>query len=782
MKKLLSILSIAFFLTGCGSGAVTSLVGGSISAPGGSFAFNPPGKIEQFFASLIGSPAVAKIDGLASVGSGVTVNLIEIDADGNQVGDVIATATTDSAGTYSLSVPTSYSAAAKYAIVGTGTSDTIKSMWEGSTVDVDPGSYATMEALLDAATDLSTLDTKEIISARELIEDFTENLSTSESSNVTNYTASLKAALQNDSEAAKMLSNKTAAGEVCGTVTNVSDNPVDNIRIFARDFSDFSKMAKTKTAADGSYCFNAPVGQELMVGAINRTTTSYAASEFYTTASPAGAFCSDSSYTDETACTDNSETWTTKCHLVHCADKLTVTTDTTANFKLVQGGRITGTITGDGNALKKVKVLFRNALTKKPAGATKTNKDGVYTMNLALEDDSYIVYFKNSTKKAFGSTAFTTNTTYYDSGQAVDRNFAEKLTLTAGSTLTADAVLLAGGTLTGTITDNNGDPVEFAKLRIDQIKDKDNIVVDLQADRFHTNKLGVYRVQLPYGTYTISARGEFKDGVSNAGYTLDSSNLEHTIDFTHQTSAITFKLTDSSNPAIAIGSVTAKLRNVGNGKTTGNPTVSDGTTTLYVPHVPPNNDYYFSVTVNNGTNNASCNWNGTSCDKATPQNQSNAVTISADDAATFENIILPPGFPISGTVRDTNGSLLPNVKVQARVEVNGNWKAYATTKTGGNGQYYTLTIPAEQAYQIWGYVNPNFKAKYKGTGGTAGCTIITPSSVNFNEGYCSVNTYMDKTTCEANSDTWTSRSADYTIGGTPDGDNGGSNTNNICPW
>ena len=114
--------------------------------------------------------------------------------------------------------------------------------------------------------------------------------------------------------------------------------------------------------------------------------------------------------------------------------------------------------------------------------------------------------------------------------------------------------------------------------------------------------------------------------------------------------------------------------------------------------------------------------------------------------------------------------------------MNGNWKAYATTKTGGNGQYYTLTIPAEQAYQIWGYVNPNFKAKYKGTGGTAGCTIITPSSVNFNEGYCSVNTYMDKTTCEANSDTWTSRSADYTIGGTPDGDNGGSNTNNICPW
>ena len=724
MKKLLSILSIAFFLTGCGSGVSTSAVSGSISVPGGSFAFNPPGKIEQFFASLIGSPAVAKIDGLAGVGPGVTVNLIEIDADGNQVGDVIATATTNSAGTYSLSVPTSYSAAAKYAIVGTGTSDTIKSMWEGSTVDVDPGSYATMEALLDAATDLSTLDIKEIISARGLIEDFTENLDANETNNVTNYTANLKAALQNDSEAAKMLSNKTAAGEVCGTVTNASGNPIDNIKIFARDFNDFSKMAKTKTAADGSYCFNAPVGQELMVGAINRTTTSDAASEFYTTASPANGSGN-------------------KCHLVHCADKLPVTTDTTANFKLIQGGRITGTITGDGNALKKVKVLFRNALTRKPAGATKTNKDGVYTMNLAPGE--YIAYFKNSTKKAFGSSAYTTNTSHKSSGKSVDRNFSTSITLGPGDEETADGVLVAGGTLTGKITDNNDDPVEFAKLRIDQIKDKDGNIVDLSADRFHTNKRGIYRVQLPFGTYTISARGEFKDGTGGAGYTLDSNNLTHTIDFDHDTNAIDFKLTDSGTCSVGtytdqsacevasetwtvagIGSITAKLRNVDNGKTTGSPTKSDGEITLYVP----DGNYYFSVTVNNGTNTASCNWNDGSsiCDITKPQSRSDefAIPLSNPDKFTTNNT-MPTGFPISGTVIGSDGLVVGDAKVQVRLKIDTKWQAQATTRTGGNGGY-TLSI-GSQMYSVRTELSDGTATEYRGSG-ESGCAITAAQTIN----------------------------------------------------
>ena len=332
---------------------------------------------------------------------------------------------------------------------------------------------------------------------------------------------------------------------------------------------------------------------------------------------------------------------------------------------------------------------------------------------------------KTVPKKAFGSTAYTTNATYYDSGQAVDRNFAEKLTLTAGSTLTADAALLTGGTLTGTITDNNGDPVEFAKLRIDQIKDKDGTTVDLQADRFHTNKLGVYRVQLPFGTYTISARGEFKDGVSNAGYTLDSDNLSHTIDFDHQTSAITVKLT---NGADGIGSITAKLKNTVNGKITGNPTMSDGTTTLYVP----DGSYTFSVTVNNGTSTASCNWDGVSaCDATSHKDQAaDAVTISGNDLTTFSNVSMSTGIVISGIIKDASDAPAIDARVLPMIRVGGSWDPLTTARTGSDGEY-TLSLPPGVAYRLFSKNSNDKKVMYYGSGNTAGCTLTQDTTVNF---------------------------------------------------
>jgi hypothetical protein len=282
--------------------------------------------------------------------------------------------------------------------------------------------------------------------------------------------------------------------------------------------------------------------------------------------------------------------------------------------------------------------------------------------------------------------------------------------------------LLTGGTLTGTITDNNGDPIEFAKLRIDQIKDKDNVVVDLQADRFHTNKLGVYRAQLPFGTYTISARGEFKDGVSNAGYTLDSNNLSHTIDFDHQTSAITVKLTDGTD---GIGSITAKLKNTVNGKITGNPTMSDGTTTLYVP----DGSYTFSVTVNNGTSTASCNWDGISaCDATSHKGQAaDAVTISGNDLTTFSNVSMSTGIVISGTVKDINDNPAIDARVLPLIKIGGVWDSLTTARTGSDGKY-TLSIPSDIKYRLFSKNSNGKKVKYLGSGG---CLLSQDTTVNF---------------------------------------------------
>ena len=742
MKKLLSILSIAFFLTGCGgSTTLTNPVSVSISAIGGLFAFNPASKIERFFASLIGSPAVAKIDGLSGVGAGVTVNLIEIDASGAQVGSVIATATTNSSGNATLDIPVAYQAGAKYAIVGTGTADTLKSMWEGSSVAVDPGSHATMNALVDSTNDLSTLNIEEVLSARGLIEDFNENLSSTEKATTSAYVDSLKAALQNDFESNNMLNNKSAGGEVCGTVIDYNASPVENLRIFARDFSDFAKIAKTKTAADGSYCFNAPVGQELLVGVMNRTTTNDSASEFYTSASP----------------TNGSGT---KCHLVHCGDKLTVAASTIADFKLIQGGRITGTVQGhDGILLKKVKVRFRNALTRKPTGAAKTNTTGKYTMNLA--PGNYSAYFLNHTKKPYASTSYTANATYNSNGSALDRNFADTITVTAGSSSTADGTLPAGGTLTGLVTDNNGNLVQFAKLRIDQIKDKDGNTVDLSADRFHSNKQGRYRAQLPYGTYTFIARGKLYEGVSGAGYAISSGTSSQTVNIDHSTNVVSIAITDGTDP---LGSVTAKLKSTTKGDSgirmhTGNPTVSDGTTTIYVP----NGDYYFGVTVNNGSAYSSCNWSGSACNQLTEWD-GNTISINSDDATTFASVSLPVGFAISGTILGTDGKPAANAKFTSRIKIGSDWDFLAATRTGSDGKY-TLSI-GDQTYSISAELHDNTKTEYRGLLG-AGCALSAAQTINFDLSNLTTSNRITAYDC-----TMTAPTLAHTISGTVTGADG----------
>jgi hypothetical protein len=48
------------------------------------------------------------------------------------------------------------------------------------------------------------------------------------------------------------------------------DNPLADINIVARDFGNWVTRAKTKTATDGTYCLNLPVG-EYILGSINRT-------------------------------------------------------------------------------------------------------------------------------------------------------------------------------------------------------------------------------------------------------------------------------------------------------------------------------------------------------------------------------------------------------------------------------------------------------------------------------------------------------------------------------
>ena len=101
-----SALLIAMFsmLTACGgsgggdggAGNTSVNVAGTVSAPGGAVAFNKPSLMNRMFASIIGGNAHAGFSGVVNVGAGVTVQLIEVDSSGTQVGNVLAEAATES--------------------------------------------------------------------------------------------------------------------------------------------------------------------------------------------------------------------------------------------------------------------------------------------------------------------------------------------------------------------------------------------------------------------------------------------------------------------------------------------------------------------------------------------------------------------------------------------------------------------------------------------------------------------------------------------------------------
>ena len=161
---------LAIGLSGCGSSDsettpppedTTVNVSGSVSAPGGLIAFNNSNALERFFGSIFGTSAVAAIEGVAPVGAGVTVNLIEVDANGTQVGAVIATATTDAMGAYSIAAPEGFVPGSQYIVRAEGTSGSIDARVTSLTPDVDPLSDASSTIISDQSMDLTKLSTTE---------------------------------------------------------------------------------------------------------------------------------------------------------------------------------------------------------------------------------------------------------------------------------------------------------------------------------------------------------------------------------------------------------------------------------------------------------------------------------------------------------------------------------------------------------------------------------------------------------------------------------------------
>ena len=171
------------------------------------------------------------------------------------------------------------------------------------------------------------------------------------------------------------------------------------------------------------------------------------------------------------------------------ADPITLGGDATftANVELADGGVITGTVLDDqDNPVEAVTVRATGAESEK----TLTAADGTYRL-VGLEKGGYRVRFKPQGNLAVQ---------WYDGADS--ETDATELAVSAGQTLPdIDAHLRQARTITGTVTDPQGQPVE--DVRVEVYKDGTFYYVD----RAWTDATGTFATSdLPTGTYRVYLR------------------------------------------------------------------------------------------------------------------------------------------------------------------------------------------------------------------------------------------------------------------------------------
>jgi hypothetical protein len=484
------------------------VITGVVSAPNGSVSFNGPTYMEHMLASLFGKSVHATISDLVSPVPSVKVSVYEVDADGNLVNSApITTMTTDGHGAYTLAAPLD-APASKYIVRAESTDGDLDSHIIATNINVDPVTDATSSLVAYAATDLATMSVDEIAVIQQEVGDLVVDIDAS-SLTATQLSAELNTEALNNEEIANVVTSSAAAGAVCGTVTNSSNDPLGDINIVVRDFGNWVTRAKTKTADDGRYCVNLPVAGEYILGAMNRTGDSI-----------------DSGL-------HASEWWSMRgiAYNQYDAEKIAVPDETVVsdkNFMLEHGSRIRGTVTASntGTGLEGVKVVVRDFDNRTPLASARSKADGSYRVNVI--PGKYLLVARNKTIQPYASEV------YDGSTGSNDRNEGIPVTVSQGTSTPRSFALEAGHQLGGTITDNSN-PVSGMRVMIDNFEGG-------SADRLRTNTLGEYRIWLKPDSYQVYAYGQ-----RNLAVDLTSTN--QIIDFSGTVNAVSAILKDGAgNP------------------------------------------------------------------------------------------------------------------------------------------------------------------------------------------------------------------------------------------
>lgn len=696
-KELLISASLVGLVAACGGGSAsgpgkqttqlvpaTVAVSGSVSALNGEVAFYSPSVTDTLLAGLFGKPAFSAITGETSVGAGVTVNLIEVDVNGATVGDVVATATTDADGNYSLEAPEGFTADSKYVVRAVGTSVNSDARVTTLAQDIDTTSDAASSVISTAAMDLGKLSTSEIEEIHAAVADIVENTD-SGATTIANYRSAIVTAVSEDEAANNLVASTVAAGQICGTVKDSAGAALSNIRIVVRDFGNWVTRAKAKTDSAGAYCVNVPKAGdadtyisgkthtgEYILGALNFTGTSFAATQWWT---------STSSTTDGTG---GANTQFKAEKISVAANATTITKDM---FLDKDGARVTGTVTGpSGASVEGMRVVIRNYDTFKPLASARIKADGTYRINVKATD--YMMSFRNKTRHPYASEVYRSGTDGVN-----NQNMASRESMTANQDNTYDAVLDAGVVISGIVEDNANTPVSGEVVYVNNA-DGGKITA------LRTNKSGKFRlwVNPRLGLtnnggvpYIVSTRGQVQGADTNgSGNIATSFKLSNGsgLTFTATTTKISGRLMSADGTPVPVSSAIVFLS--GTFKTKGI-SAADGTFSMYVDNAIGGAGHKLYVRVDNDLNYGSGVYNGTAV-VASSQAAGTSVVANAGDNDLGD--ITMPTLNAGNSVGYVKGNAgAGSTNVTFRKGGTGNGFDMVTTKTRGDGSFI-VTVPA----------------------------------------------------------------------------------------
>ncbi|MCU0286523.1 MAG: carboxypeptidase regulatory-like domain-containing protein, partial [Acidobacteria bacterium] len=435
---------------------------------------------------------------------------------------------------------------------------------------------------------------------------------------------------------------------ISGTVTDTGGTPLENIRVEAR-ISAYDFLGSAYTDSSGQYSI-----QGLPAG-IYRIYFSNNGQDFF-----------NEWYNNKTS--------------FETADELNVTSgQSIANIdaQLTQGGRISGTITdSSGNPIDLVGISIYD-INNQSLASTNTNSSGYYITG-PLPVGNYKIYFIPPYSSIYLSQWYNNKATFAD---------ADAIPVTEGQTTTRiDAQLLTGGSVTGTVTDLSGNPIQNLSVNL--------YLTSGSYKPTTTNANGEYEIGgLAAGNYKIYFNGSSTDYCSEwyADKTSYSSADPISVTTGQTTGAINAQLIlggtlngqVSNESGIGIQNVRIRMYDANGRQVSYSSTNSSGIYTLSSV-LPGNYRVYFDTT------NVSGNYVFEYYNDKFVLSGANPINIISGQTTTI-NAVLSSGGIISGQVTDTGGNGIANVQVNVRDAYSG--RSYKYKYTDSSGNYTVQGIP-----------------------------------------------------------------------------------------